>query len=75
MSKMSIFFEITRVFHLLCVYRQAGSSFFFYFIFLAALVFNAAHGLSLAAASRGYSFIAVCGPLNTVAPLVAEYGL
>ena len=72
MSKMSISFEITWVFHLLCVYRQAGSS-FFYFIFLAALVFNAARGLSLAAASRGYS--AVRGPLNTVASLVAEYGL
>ena len=38
-------------------------------------VFIAARGLSLAAASRGYSFVAVHRLLIVVASLVAEHGL
>ena len=68
---MSIFFKLTWVFHLLCVYRQAGSRLFF----LAALVFIAVHGLSLAAASRGYALAAACNPLIAVASPVEEHAL
>ena len=38
-------------------------------------VFVAVRGLSLVAASRGYSFVVVRGVLIVVASLVAEYGL
>ena len=37
--------------------------------------FMAAHGLSLAAASRGCSLVVVCGLLTTAAFPVAEHGL
>ena len=38
-------------------------------------VFVAECGLSLVAASSGYSFVAVCGLLIAVASLILEYGL
>ena len=50
--------------------------FLFYFIcFWLCWVFVAAHGLSLAAASRGSSLVAIQGLLIVVAPLVAEHRL
>ena len=61
--------------------RQYRSFFFFYkfilFIYYFCLrwVFVAARWLSLVAASRGYSFVAVRGLLIAVASLVAEHGL
>ena len=49
--------------------------FFIYFLFWQRWVFVAACGLSLVAASGGYSFIVVCRLLIVVASLVAEHGL
>ena len=47
-----------------------------FFFFLAALGrFAAACGLSLVAASRGYSSVMVCGLLIPVASLVGEHRL
>ena len=56
---------------------------FFFFLFYFDLfiylwlcwVFVAACGLSLVAASRGYSFVAVRGLLIAVASLIVEHGL
>ena len=48
---------------------------FIYFIFGCVGSLLLAHGLSLVAVSRGYSFIAVRGLLTAVASLVAEHGL
>ena len=45
------------------------------FIYWLCWVFVAAHGLSLVAASGGYSFVAVHGLLLAVASLVVEHGL
>ena len=45
------------------------------FSFLAALGLGRAHGLSLAAVSRGYSPVAVCGLLIAAASPVAEHRL
>ena len=42
---------------------------------LACWVFVAAHGLSLIAASEGYSLTAVCGLLIAVASLAVEHRL
>ena len=42
---------------------------------LAALVFIAAHALSLVAVSRDYALVAVCGLLIAVASLVLEHWL
>ena len=46
-----------------------------FFFFLAALGFIAACGLSLVAASGGYSMLQCAGLLITVASLVAKDGL
>ena len=49
---------------------------FIYFIYLwLCWVFVAMHGLSLVAASRGYSLLRLHGLLLAVASLVAEHGL
>ena len=48
--------------------------FFFNFYFWLRWVFVAARGLSLVAASGGYSLVAVSGLLIVVASLVAEHG-
>ena len=45
------------------------------FVFLLGWAFNDAHGLSLAARSRGYSLVAVCVLLTAVASSVSEHGL
>ena len=59
--------------------RHQGSPIFFnlfYFIyFWLRWVFVAAHGLSLVAASGGYSSLRCHGWLTAVASLVAEHGL
>ena len=46
----------------------------FLYLFLTALSLHCC-GLSLVAASGGYSLIVVCGLLIAVASLVAEHGL
>ena len=45
------------------------------FIYLGCASFIAVYGLSLVAASRSYSAVAVHGFLIAVASLVAEHGL
>ena len=49
--------------------------FIIYLFIWLCWVFVAARGLSLVAASGGYSFIAVRGLLIAVASLAAEHGL
>ena len=49
--------------------------FFFFFFFGRCWVFVAECGLSLVAASGGYSFVVVHSLLIAVASLVAEHGL
>ena len=49
------------------------SFFFFFFMFWLHLVFIAVRGLSVVAASEGYSIVAVWGLLTAVASLVAEH--
>ena len=46
---------------------------FFFFMFWLHLVFIAVRGLSVVAASEGYSIVAVWGLLTAVASLVAEH--
>ena len=48
---------------------------FIYLLFLVALGFLAARGLSLVMMSGGYSLVAVRGRLTGVASLVVEHGL
>ena len=46
----------------------------FIYYFWLHWVFTAAHGLSLVAASRGWSLVAMHGLLTAVASLIAEHG-
>ena len=55
-------------------FRRKDIAFYFIYFWLR-WVFVAAHGLSLVAASRGYSSVAVRRLLIAVASLVAEHRL
>ena len=61
--------------------EESGFSFFFFNLFYLfiyfwlCLVFVAARGLSLVAASRGYSLLRCAGFLIAVTSLIVEHGL
>lgn len=52
----------------------SSARFLFPVCFLAVVGLGAAHGLSLAAVSRGCSFAAGCGPLTVVVSLIVGVG-
>ena len=56
-------------------YVRSNRAFFIIIYFWLPWVFMAAHRLSLVAASRDCSLVAVCGLLKAVASLVTEHKL